>query len=255
MLETQAVTKLLNIVDSVRVYNPITDGDLYYIDSEKGAQYYNVIDNLVNADGSFTAQSLFSYISGKDKETITIENYDSVGPKDELYLSSGTDAVAFSIKDFDSSTSKIMISLKAASTSTADPKVNVKIGDKNFDVTSNTEMYYDITDYVVDGTITIQNMTPGTLLSVGSVKITSTINQVALLSSDLDLATASFMMMASSSTVEPNAPEAPAAPEDTTDPNTSTEHWIVGLIRWIIANLKKLFASANSALVFKKGVR
>ena len=148
-----------------------------------------------------------------------------------------------------------MISLKAASTSTADPKVNVKIGDKNFDVTSNTEMYYDITDYVVDGTITIQNMTPGTLLSVGSVKITSTINQVALLSSDLDLATASFMMMASSSTVEPNAPEAPAAPEDTTDPNTSTEHWIVGLIRWIIANLKKLFASANSALVFKKGVR
>ncbi len=255
MLETQAVTELLNVVDSIRVYNPITDGDLYYSASEKGAQYYNVIDNLVNTDGSFTAQSLFSYISGKDKETITVENYDSVGPKDELYLASGTEAVAFSIKDFDSSTSKIMISLRAASTFTDNPMVKVKIGSKDFDVTSNTEMYYDITDYVVDGTITIQNMTPGTLLSVGSVKITSTINQAVLLSSDLDLATASFMMMASSSTVEPNAPEAPAEPEDTTDPNVSTEHWIVGLIRWIIANLKKLFASANSVLVFKKGVR
>ncbi len=264
MLETQAVTSLLNVVDSVRVYKPIEDGDAYYIPSERNAKYYNVIDNLVNVkDGNIisgTDADIFAYISGKDKESIAIENYAKIGPKDELYLTSGTGAVAFSIKDFDKSTSRVMISLRAASGTPT-----VKIGEYEFDVISNTEMYYDITDYIKEGIVTIENQDSGTLLSIGSVKVTSQLNETVLLSSDFDLVTASFMMMAPAKAVEPNTPIVPedttdpSEPDDTTDPDDSDEPanpddsaecWLVRLINWIIAKFKKILSALNSIIGF-----
>ncbi len=221
----KAVTKLINIVDSVRVYKPVENADAYYIASEQNAVYYNVMDNLVNKkeDGTITGiGDLFAYIIGKDSEAITIETYEANGPKDELYLAKSDSAVTFSIKDFDKNNSRAMISLRAAA---GTPKA--KIGSYEFEVKSSTEMYYDITDYIgADGTVTIQNSNSGTLLSVGSLKITSTLNQVVLLSSDFDLATASAMMMAPAKTVEPNTPvvpEEPTVPEEpeVTEPETT----------------------------------
>ncbi len=207
----KSVTKLLNVIDSVRVYKPVENADAYYIASEQNAVYYNVMDNLVNKKENSTITGigdLFAYIIGKDSEAITIETYEANGPKDELYLAKSDSAVTFSIKDFNKNNSRAMISLRAAA---GTPKA--KIGSYEFEVKSSTEMYYDITDYIgTDGTVTIQNSNSGTLLSVGSLKITSTLNQVVLLSNDFDLATASAMMMAPAKTVEPNTPVVPEEP-------------------------------------------
>ena len=219
----KAVTKLLNVIDSVRVYNPVTDGDAYYISSERSVKYYNVIDNLVSEDGSFTVKDLFAYVTGKDKETITIDNYDSIGPKDELYLTSGTGAVTFTIDGLDKSKSRVMISLRAAAGTPT-----VEIGTASYVVASNTEMYYDITDYVGDdGTVTIENVTPGTLLSIGSVKL-SGIAQASIINV-FNLDSALAMINAPATPVELNAPKTepdadePETPEEPTDPTEPEE--------------------------------
>lgn len=220
MLSTEAVTSLLNIVDSVRVYNPIEDTYSYYIESEQGAQYYNVMDNLVNGgaieDGSEDGN--FAYISGNDNNEITIDTYDAFGSKDELYLSESTSAVTFTIKDFaKDSGSKVMISFRAAYGTPS-----AKIGNGSKTITSNTEMYYDITDYVSDnGTVTIQNAATddgkNSLLAIGYVKVVGQ----TLAANSFDLMTARTMMMAPSTEVDFNAPSVDddvVTPDDGTTP-------------------------------------
>ena len=230
VLSTQALTSLLNVVDSVRVYNPIYGGSSQYIASEQNAEYYNVIDNLVNVkDGNIiTAGSAnFAYVSGNDAEEISIDTYDQIGPKDELYLagsSTSSNAVTFTVNGFDADAMKVMISLRAASGTPV-----AKIGGYSFDVLSNTEMYYDITEYIADdGTVTIQNMKDKTLLSVGSLKITSEVLATASLSTEFNLMSARAMMSAPAVNVEPNAPlvepEEPAAPEEPAEPEEPSEN-------------------------------
>ncbi len=279
MLETQStVTALVNVIDSVRVYNPITDGDQYYIDSEQGVKYYNVIDNLTTKDSLLSGKGLFAYIMGLDKQDITVENYSSIGPKDELYLASGTDAVTFTINSLDKTVSRVMISLRAAA-----GKPTIRIGSGyTTTISSNTDMYYDITDYVgEDGTVVIQNTTPGSLLSIGYVKLSGVVQPTMLSAFNLD--TALVMMSAPSTPVELNVPQPepdveepgdtteptdpedttePTDPEDTTDPDDSTdttdpadpddsvENWFVRLVNWIIAAFKRIVSILNRILGF-----
>lgn len=225
-LETAAVTSLLNVVDSVRVYKPIENADSYYDPSEQNALYYNIIDNLVNVDANNTITpgegGNFAYVSGNDANEISVEKYAKNGPKDELYLSKASfvdnKAVTFTIKDFDKNSMKAMISLRAAA---GTPKA--KIGSGEMTITSNTEMYYNITDYVdaATGTVTIQNTEANTLLAVGSLKLTSESIEVASLSDEFDLMTARTMMMAPSTEVDFNAPSVDddvVTPDDGTTP-------------------------------------
>lgn len=269
-LETAStVTSLLNVVDSIRVYNPIEDGDSYYIATETNAQYYNVMDNLVNGkeDGIIPGiGNFFAYVSGSAEAEITIENYESVGPKDELYLSklSAADkAVAFRIKDFDKDAMRVMISLRAAH---GTPKA--KIGEYEIAVSSNTEMYYDITGYVVDGTITIQNTAENSLLSVVNIKITSESLEPAALSTDFDLMTVRTMMMAPAKSVEPNTPIVPEnptepdIPEEPTEPDVPEEPeepevpeepakpWYVRIFEWLIGVFNQLVATIKTVIGF-----
>lgn len=209
---------LINVIDSFRVYNPIENGDDYYIASEKGAQYYNVMDNLING-GIVSGEGQFAYVSGKDQEAISPDTYDAIGPKDELYLSPRTGAVVFSIGEFNKESSRVMVSLRAASGTP-----NVKIGGVHHEVTSNTEMYYDISEYVApDGTVTIENGGSGnSLLAVGTVKITGT--AVTMLST-FNLDTVRAMIAAPSVEVDLTAPKAEeevTPPEDDTNPGDDT---------------------------------
>lgn len=279
-VETQAVTSLLNVIDSVRVYKPLSDDDAnsYYISSEANAKYYNVIDNLVHGDDSsiITGSGIFAYISGDDNAEITVETYEEVGPKDELYLTKAEKAVAFKVSGFDKNSMKVMISLRAAS---GTPKA--KIGSNEFTVNSNTEMYYDITDYInADGTVTIQNTVAKTLLAIGSLKITSESVEAASLSSEFNLMTARAMMMAPAVTVEPNTPaepevpvepENPVEPEEPSDPENPTEPeepaepaepeepsdddntsecWLIRFFNWVIEMFTKVFGMLKSVLGF-----
>lgn len=251
-LQTASVTSLLNVVDSVRVYNPIENGDSYYISSEQNAEYYNVMDNLVNntANGIISNEGFFAYVSGKDEEEISVDIYNSTGPKDELYLAKVTEtpkAVTFKINGFDKNAGNVMISLRAASGTPT-----VKIGSYQFAVNSNTEMYYDITGYIADdGTVTIQNAaTADSLLAVGSLKITSETLSTASLSTEFNLMTARAMMLSVAQDVVPNAPDTepeipadpvdPADPEEPSEDDNSSECWLVRLFKWIIEMFTKL---------------
>lgn len=243
-LETASLSGLVNVIDSIRVYNPLDTDDSCYNGNEKNATYYNVIDNLVDANGGLTGNNnnFFAYVTGKleDGVTLNITNYMSVGPKDELYLAgSATDGITFTIKNFVPDTTKVMISLRAASGTPM-----AKFGNKSFNVISNTEMYYDITDYVdeVSGVVTIQNTTLNTLLSVGSLKITSPEAATASLSTEFDLMTARTMMMAEAEEVEPNTTPTPEEPVNPEEPSTddSSECWLIRIFKWVIEMFIKL---------------
>ena len=272
-LETAALAGLVNVIDSVRVYNPLGEDDSYYIGSEKNAVYYNVIDNLSKANGGVSLlDKLFAYITGKlgvDEDgnaiELTISNYESVGPKDELYLSESTSAVAFKISNFSTIKSlggRVMISLRAAS-GTPEFKIGKKLADgtieaTDFPVISNTEMYYDITDYIGDdGTITLQNTkdsdTDKSLLAIGNLKITCPTEAVAAsISSDIDLETVKMMMEAPSETVEPNTTPAPDISDTPEEPATSeepaSECWLVRLFQWIFNTCVKVFNTIKGFL-------
>ena len=261
-LETASIS-LFNVVDSVRVYEPLDDDYSYYIGSEKNATYYNVIDNLVKTDGSGltgSTSNFFAYVTGKlgEDEQLSITNYTSVGPKDELYLAGSETAtgVTFSIKGFAKDIGiKVMVSLRAASGSPV-----AKFGTSQFPaMSSNTEMYYDITDYVNEnnGVITIQNTVPGTLLAVGTIKIVSPVAVTASLSTEFDLMTARTMMMAEAEEVEPNTtptPEEPEIPEDTNEPEDpeepANECWLIKFFRWVAETFVNIFNFIKGILGF-----
>ncbi len=268
-LSTASTVTLLNIVDSIRVYNPIENGDDYYIESEKGAQYYNVMDNLINDNGAVSGSGEYiAYVSGNPNETVTIDNYNSIGPKDELYLSNSTNAITFTVGGFNRGTTNVMVSLRAAYGTPV-----AEIGRAYDEISSNTEMYYDITEYIDDnGTVTIENTSEeASLLAIGFVKITG--NSAALLNT-FDLETASVMMAAPSEEVVFNAPKpvtepdvstpeddtsAPdddtSAPDDDTSTDTdgstdedTTECKLTSIINYIVELFKKAIAFAKSLI-------
>lgn len=267
-LSTASVTELYNVVDSIRVYNPVEDGDDYYAEDEKYAQYYNVMNNLVNGGNlSSTGDGLFAYVSGNPLETITIDTYNAKGPKNELYLASGTNAVAFSIDNLPEGT-RVMVSLRAAYGAPT-----VKIGNGWSKVLSNTEMYYDVTDYVVDNTVTIQNSAANTLLAVGYVKL---VGETVSVASTFNLDTARLMMAAPAEEFVLNAPptepdvSVPDEEPDVSNPDEGTdtgsddstaddtnESWFIRLIKKIISVItnvidvsKNLISKAFSVLSY-----
>ncbi len=255
------VTSLLNVIDSVRIYNPLDGNSEYYNDGEADAQYYNVMANLVNGNGSITdgsEEGNFAYISGNDNEEISIETYDAFGSKDELYLSGATTAVTFTIENFVDGESKVMVSLRAAS-GTPD----AKFGNKQFTVKSNTEMYYDITEYVSStGTVTIQNPVSDSLLAIGTVKL---VGGGIPTQSVFNLDEARTMMLANASYVEPNAPATdsdfvgPVQPDtdevpedDTTETNKLSAFFdmLMSFLDKIVAFVKNIVNSVAGLLKF-----
>ncbi len=226
--ETSSVT-LNNYLDGFRIYNPLGEDSSYYKKSEQSAVYYNVIDSLV--DGTFSDGSLdfasgtVAFVTGNlaEGETLSFTNYESVGPKNELYLKgNATNGVTFKTPVADGG--RVMVSLRAV-----DGATTVNINGNTFTVTSATEMYYDITELltVADGkaSVTIINSGNG-ILAVNNIKLTNAVatSNLMLLSSE-DLETAQYY-----ASVEPvevsvkNGVVTPVAEEDVTDDDTNTDN-------------------------------
>ncbi len=229
-------------VDGIRVYNPLGSDYSHYIDSEKGAQYYNIIDELATADENGVIKapdgqtSLFAYVTGTlesdengNTPTLSFANYQSVGPQHELYLeeatgADGSHAVSFNVTVPDSS-SRVMISLRAVDGATT---AKVASGDKSIEFTVNTatEQYFDITPYLdIDTTtgkanVIITNIGTG-LLSVNNLKLVG--GAVAAIS-DEDLPVMAMSLAAEPITVDPNAYDydAPVVEEDVQEPEADT---------------------------------
>ena len=167
------VVTLKNYIDGIRVYNPLQDTS-DYIESEQGAVYFNVIDELAKAEnGALNAEfnSNVAFVTGSLKEgTLSFANYESIGPEGEFYLNAGsssnTQALTFNAPVI--SGGRVMISLRAVNGTTT-----AKINGTEFAINSATEMYYDITDLAVasGGNVTIVN-TGSAVLSVNNIKLT-----------------------------------------------------------------------------------
>ena len=187
---TQSVTSLVNYVDAVRVFEPLAEADenTHYIDSEKNARYYNINDNLMSKSGFIAGGKGFVYVEGNNNFGFDAEDYNSKGSKHEIYLtnaSQGENALVFSVSGA-GGYNKAMLSLRSATGG----DIKVKIGGKELTVSSKTDMYYDITDYVQNGTVTIENATANSLLAIGYLKLTGQ----AVLESTSDLSSAIEMI-------------------------------------------------------------
>ncbi len=253
-------TKLRSVVDAVRVYNPadcygIND---YYIAHELGAKYYNIMDNLKNGT-LVTGDGTVTYVTyTPDKTDVDFATYEPKGSNEEFYLTNDSEtALVFSVAQV-AFGGRIMVSFRAASGNPV-----AKIGGSQQAITSATEMYYDITDYIAsDGTVTIQNVGDG-LLAIGNIKSTNTVAPIMM--STFNLRTARMMMAAPAEDVEFNAPEeepeiiVPDEPE-TEEPSTEIPEVpsddadeeeksfidkIYDLIDFIVYLIKKLFSTLD----------
>ncbi len=174
-------------IDGIRVYNPLGNDNSLYIDSEKGASYYNIVNELAKTEGGVITSEgdLFAYVVGELEANeegnipkLSFGNYQSVGPQNEIYLQpadANSHAVAFNVT-VPNSVSRVMISLRAV-----DGKATAKVasGDKSitFEINSATEQYFDITPYLdIDTTngkanVVITNSGSTGLLSVNNIKL------------------------------------------------------------------------------------
>lgn len=218
---TRTATTLVNVIDSIRVYNPLNPefADNYYVASEKGAKYFNVMDNLDN-NGIVSGNGTFTYVNydpgaENDQATITLSSYDTKGSNEEFYLTSNiTNGLVFTVKKPDAA-SRVMISLRAAAGSPV-----AKIGSKVITLNSSTEMYYDITEYLGEGgTVAIQNNGDG-LLAIGNVKVTNCAAEPVMMST-FNMRSARMMMMAPPAADEPEVEE--TTTEEVTTEETTTE--------------------------------
>ncbi len=248
-------TGLINYFDGYRIYKPI-EQENDYIDSEKGSAYYNVVNSLASANSIINenADNFVGYIVGNGNEETTFADYAKKGPANEVYLSTGNDGITFTVPE--NYYNKVMISLRAVSGAPV-----AKIGEYQFTVKSNTEMYYDITDYIQNNTVVIQNAGTG-LLAVNNIKIVSEANIPAPVMM-FSMPRIRMMMSAPAEDVEPNTPietesnvvipeplpvpEEPSTEPETPDANDGTEAE-KDFIEQITENFTKLLNMIQSML-------
>lgn len=139
-------------IDGFRVYRGTNEA---YIESERGREYVNVLDKV---QGEFAA-----YVEGgADGTKYTKANYESQGgPQNEIYLSAGN-AVTFQTNLTIGDT--VQVSARAVSDT-------AYLNDRPEVITSNTEMYYEVT-VGEGGVITIANGTNATgMLAIANLKV------------------------------------------------------------------------------------
>ena len=152
-------------LDAIRVYEPLgpSGNDSYKVDGEGYPQYIRLHDEIVKEGSSVGTSALF--IEG-DK-VASVAEYTNLGPNNEVYLANGQ-AISFKLSTNDK-IDKVQIGAKAP-TGTTGMTVNKDTGSK-VEITSATEMYYDITTVAKDGQVTITNNT-GNILSLTNIKVT-----------------------------------------------------------------------------------
>lgn len=199
-------------VDGVRVYGALAGKDQsVYLDSEKNVTYYNIINGMIAADKiTNAAANGFAYIEGTGDTTFDPATYQNNGPQNEIYLTKGH-AIVFKVPVG----STVQVSARAVTDAAA------KINDDK-DVTSNTEMYYEVKPHD-DGTVIIVNNGEG-MLALVNVKIASVAGNAAPM---VDLATLEeACQLLAAGTPEPPQPTEPTQPTQPTDPSGPDASWV-----------------------------
>ena len=152
-------------LDAIRVYEPLgpSGNDSYKVDGEGYPQYIRLHDEIVKEGSSVGTSALF--IEGEKEANVA--GYTNLGPNNEVNLANGQ-AISFKLSTNDK-IDKVQIGAKAP-TGTTGMTVNNDTESK-VEITSATEMYYDITTVAKGGQVTITNNT-GNILSLTNIKVT-----------------------------------------------------------------------------------
>lgn len=213
-------------LDAVRVYDPmgesVNTGETYKTDGEAYPQYIKLRSELkkLNRDGTASSGALF--IDGK--ENANISEYANYGPNNEVYLAKGQ-AITFKLEDDLSKIATVQIGAKAPmSGGTAKLSVN-RTGVVEKELSSATEMYYDISAVKDGSNVTITN-TGEAILSLTNLKITYTEKgSVKLGAMNAEEQAASVMAVRALFAPAPVEPEPEPEPEKTFEPERFEASW------------------------------
>lgn len=231
--EEQTAMDWTTYVDGVRVYGALKAEDQgVYLDGEKNVTYYNIINSMIAAD-QITNETTngFAYIEGTGDTTFNPATYQQSGPQNEIYLAKNS-AITFKV----ASGSVVQVSARAVTDKAA--QINT---DK--DVTSNTEMYYEVRPNN-DGTVVIQNTGEG-MLALVNVKIASATAANAAPMVDQDTLEEACQLLAAG-TPEPPTPVDPSGPDTPwVNPFTdvSENDWFFDAVKFV--NERKLFVGTT----------
>lgn len=217
-------------LDAVRIYDPAGKnptgeiGDAYKADGEGWPNVIELRSQLIkegtlNIDNDNSGSSNGIVFVDGIGNTGSIDNYTNYGPNNEVYLASGQ-AIAFKLKvDDTSKIASIQLAAKAPQ-GTAVAKVN---DGTSTEITTATEMYYDITHRVTwsnsaetkSNTIVVAN-TGSNILSLTNIKITYKEAPVSAPEAQVDaqvLEEAPIMLLSMRGITAPVEPEPTFAPE------------------------------------------
>lgn len=231
--EEQAAMDWTTYVDGVRVYGALKAEDQgVYLDGEKNVTYYNIINSMIAADQiKNETTNGFAYIEGTGDTTFNPATYQQSGPQNEIYLAKNR-AITFKV----ASGSVVQVSARAVTDKAA--QINT---DK--DVTSNTEMYYEVRPNN-DGTVVIQNTGEG-MLALVNVKIASATAANAVPMVDQGTLEEACQLLAAG-TPEPPTPVDPSGPDTPwVNPFTdvSENDWFFDAVKFV--NERKLFVGTT----------
>ena len=205
-------------IDGFRVYRSTNNTN--YPTSEQNVTYRNVLDVVGN--------TITAYTENGDKIDIAVKDYEAAGgPQNEVYLRNGQ-SVVFQI----TGVGKIQVSLRAVG---ASAKWNGK------DITSNTEMYYELT--ANNGVFTIANSSEN-LLAIGNVKIPANAQEIKTVRELPEEAVARSIRMALNA--------APETPDTVFEPTISAKVTTTKFIRSKVVTLT-VSASADVAKLTVNG--
>ena len=217
-------------LDAVRIYDPAGKnptgeiGEAYKADGEGWPNVIELRSQLIeegtlNIDNDNSGSSKGIVFVDGIGDTGSIDNYTNYGPNNEVYLASGQ-AIAFKLKvDGTSKIASIQLAAKAPQ-GTAVAKVN---DGTSTEITTATEMYYDITHRVTwsssaettSNTIVVAN-TGSNILSLTNIKITYKEAPVSAPEAQVDaqvLEEAPIMLLSMRGITAPVEPEPTFAPE------------------------------------------
>lgn len=231
--EEQTAMDWTTYVDGVRVYGALKAEDQgVYLDGEKNVTYYNIINSMIAAD-QITNETTngFAYIEGTGDTTFNPATYQQSGPQNEIYLAKNS-AIAFKV----ASGSVVQVSARAVTDKAA--QINT---DK--DVTSNTEMYYEVRPNN-DGTVVIQNTGEG-MLALVNVKIASATAANAAPMVDQGTLEEACQLLAAGTPepptlVDPSGPDTPWVNPFT---DVSENDWFFDAVKFV--NERKLFVGTT----------
>lgn len=217
-------------LDAVRVYDPmgesVNTGNTYGQDGEAYPQYIKLRSELKELNKGETASSGALFIDGK--ENANVSEYANYGPNNEVYLAKGQ-AITFKLTGNLDKIAAVQIGAKSPNSNETN-KANMVIGDSNKQLSTATEMYYDITTEAVNnGTaqlVTVTN-TGAAILSLTNLKITFTEgNQtVSLGEVSAEQQTQAVQMVRALFAPAPIEPEPEPEPEKTFEPERFEASW------------------------------